>query len=83
MTRSSGFTVGMGIAVAALAGSLQAAAAQAPTLAVDPSRLPRLGTVDARFQSYNLEMVEVTGGRFWKPYYALSLIHISEPTRPY
>jgi hypothetical protein len=60
----------MGIAVAALAGSQ--AAAQAPTLSVDPSRLPRLGTVDARFQSYNVEMVEVTGGRFWKPYHAMS-----------
>ena len=69
MTRSSGFKVGMGIAIAALAGS-QKAAAQAPTLSVDPSRLPRLGTVDARFQSNNLEMVEVTGGRFWKPYRA-------------
>ena len=69
MTRSSGFKVGMGIVVAALAGSQQAAA-QASTLSVDPSRLPRLGTVDARFQSYNLEMVEVTGGRFWKPYRA-------------
>ena len=69
MTRSSGFKVGMGIAIAALAGSQQSAA-QAPTLSVDPSRLPRLGTIDARFQSYNLEMVEVTGGRFWKPYKA-------------
>ncbi len=28
----------------------------------------RIGTVDARFQSYNVEMVEVTGGRFWRPY---------------
>ena len=69
MTRSSGFKVGMGIAIAALTG-IQQAAAQAPTLSVDPSRLPRLGTIDARFQSYNLEMVEVTGGRFWKPYRA-------------
>jgi hypothetical protein len=67
MTRSSGFKVGMGIVVAALAGS-QKAAAQAPALSVDPSRLSRLGTIDARFQSYNVEMVEVTGGRFWKPY---------------
>jgi heparanase 1 len=24
--------------------------------------------VDARFQSFNIEMVEVTGGRFWAPY---------------
>jgi hypothetical protein len=69
MTMSSGFTVGMGIAIAALTG-IQKAAAQAPTLSVDPSRLPRLGTIDARFQSYNLEMIEVTGGRFWKPYRA-------------
>jgi len=69
MTMSSGFTVVMGIAIAALTG-IQKAAAQAPALAVDPSRLPRLGTVDARYQSYNLEMIEVTGGRFWKPYRA-------------
>ncbi|UPK05205.1 hypothetical protein IVB05_05675 [Bradyrhizobium sp. 170] len=67
MTRSSGFKVGMGIVVAALAGS-QNATARAPTLSLDPSRLPRLGTIDERFQSYNVEMVEVTGGRFWKPY---------------
>lgn len=30
--------------------------------------LPMVGTVDERFQSYNIEMVEVTGGRFWAPY---------------
>ncbi|MCK1637965.1 hypothetical protein IVA95_10235 [Bradyrhizobium sp. 157] len=69
MTRSSGFKVGMGIVIAALTASPKAAA-QAPTLSVDPSRLPRLGTIDERFQSYNVEMVEVTGGRFWKPYRA-------------
>ncbi|SEA03962.1 hypothetical protein SAMN05216411_10427 [Nitrosospira multiformis] len=28
----------------------------------------RIGTVDERFQSYNIEMIEVIGGRFWKPY---------------
>ena len=36
--------------------------------AIDPSSLPRIATIDERFQSYNIEMVEVTGGRFWKPY---------------
>lgn len=36
--------------------------------AVDPAAMPAIGTVDERFQSYNIEMVEVTGGRFWKPY---------------
>ncbi len=30
--------------------------------------MPSLGTIDERFQSYNIEMVEITGGRFWKPY---------------
>ena len=42
------------------------------TLADEPSLTPssmtRIGEVDERFQSYNIEMVEVTGGRFWKPY---------------
>jgi heparanase 1 len=40
--------------------------AEVPSVA--PSSMPRIGTVDERFQSYNIEMVEVTGGRFWKPY---------------
>ncbi len=35
---------------------------------VSPATMPRVGTIDERFQSYNIEMVEVTGGRFWKPY---------------
>lgn len=35
---------------------------------IDPAGFPRTGEVDERFQSYNIEMVEVTGGRFWKPY---------------
>ncbi len=30
--------------------------------------LPVTGTVDERFLSYNVEMVEVTGGRFWRPF---------------
>ncbi len=30
--------------------------------------MAKVGTVDPRFQSYNVEMVEVIGGRFWKPY---------------
>jgi heparanase 1 len=47
-------------------GSWIGAHSQTPTLS--PSSLPKIGTVDERFQSYNIEMVEVTGGRFWKPY---------------
>jgi hypothetical protein len=40
----------------------------APTSTITAEKLPRIGTIDERFQSYNIEMVEVTGGRFWKPY---------------
>jgi len=42
--------------------------AHAQSVSITPSTLSRIGTVDKRFQSYNIEMVEVTGGRFWKPY---------------
>jgi hypothetical protein len=45
-----------------------AATAHAQSANLDPATMPRLGSVDERFQSYNVEMVEVTGGRFWKPY---------------
>ena len=34
---------------------------------IDPASLPRVGTVDPRFQSYNIEMVEITGGDFGGP----------------
>jgi len=33
-----------------------------------PSSMARIGTIDERYQSYNVEMLEVTGGKFWKPY---------------
>jgi hypothetical protein len=40
----------------------------AEPITVAPAKMPRIGTVDERFQSFNIEMVEVTGGRFWAPY---------------
>jgi len=46
--------------------SVNIAAAQ--TAQLTPSTMPRVGTVDERYQSYNVEMLEVTGGRFWKLY---------------
>jgi heparanase len=35
---------------------------------LNPGSMPPIATIDKRFQAYNLEMLEVTGGRFWKPY---------------
>ena len=43
----------------------QSATAQ---IAVSPQSMKVLGEVDPRFVSYNVEAVEVTGGRFWAPY---------------
>ena len=40
----------------------------AQTVVVSPARMPRIATVDQRYQSYNVEMAEVIGGNFWKPY---------------
>lgn len=52
----------------ALASLISANQHTASAQAVQPSTFARVGSVDERFQSYNIEMVEVTGGRFWKPY---------------
>jgi heparanase 1 len=42
--------------------------ASAQTVSLAPAMMPRVGAVDERYQSYNIEMLEVTGGKFWKPY---------------
>jgi hypothetical protein len=61
------------VGVAALAAFLPASLpAQTTAERLAPATMPRVATVDERFQSYNVEMVEVTGGRFWKPYDALA-----------
>ncbi len=51
-----------------LPGLLAVVAIPAHAQPIDPAALQHVATVDERFQSYNVEMVEVTGGRFWKPY---------------
>jgi len=47
-------------------GLLLSGSAEAAPISL--STIPKIGTVDERYQSYNVEMLEVTGGRFWKPY---------------
>jgi len=48
-------------------GCTRAFAGETP---VAPADMRRIGVIDERFQSFNIEMVEVVGGRFWKPYSA-------------
>jgi hypothetical protein len=52
-----------------LGGSFSSPALSADAaISVNPAAMPAAGAVDKRFQSFNTEMLEVTGGRFWKPY---------------
>jgi heparanase 1 len=55
------------IAAALSLGLALTAAAQS-----DPAHMPAIAHIDPRFQSYNVEMVEIIGGRFWKPYASVS-----------
>lgn len=59
-------TMGAWMALGMALGSTSFLAAQ--TASITPSAMPRVGTIDERYQSYNIEMLEVTGGKFWKPY---------------
>jgi heparanase 1 len=61
--------------VAAPLGSASLAA----ELSVTPASMARIGTIDERYQSYNIEMVEVTGGEFWKPYGPEPGVQASQP----
>ena len=65
------FRRGLGAALVA-AAALAAGVVVAQSTAVSPATMPYLGSVDPLFHSYNVEMVEVTGGRFWKPYASLA-----------
>jgi heparanase len=54
------------------AGAITSFCANGQSTLIDPTKMQRIATVDERFQSYNVEMLEVTGGKFWKPYSSLA-----------
>ncbi|HUV71196.1 MAG TPA: hypothetical protein VMW15_16170 [Terracidiphilus sp.] len=62
----------LGFGALLMAGAAVGAAGQTGTAAaaatIAPGTMARVGTIDEGFQSYNIEAVEVTGGRFWKPF---------------
>jgi heparanase len=57
----------LGLAVLGMSCCSPAFSADGST-SVNPASMPVIGHVDPRFQAYNIEMLEVTGGKFWKPY---------------
>ena len=76
------FWLGLGLmglgATGCQAGKQEAPSAAEP-LALTPATMPRIGTIDVRFQSYNVEMLEVTGGKFWKPYATSTASAVHQP----
>jgi hypothetical protein len=68
MKRSNGSRMLLAAAFYTVGVVLPATQLMAQVASLDPAKMPAISTVDERFQSYNVEMVEVIGGRFWKPY---------------
>src|SRR5690349_21311024 len=48
---------------------------------LSPRDLPRIATIDDRYESYNIEMAEVIGGNFWKPYDQRSIAALEAQAR--
>jgi heparanase 1 len=53
--------------------AVAAAATEVEPMLVTPGAMRPVATIDERFLSYNVEMAEVIGGNFWKPYTAESI----------
>ncbi len=60
-------TIALALAASVLCSGAGAKPAKSPPKSPLAS-LHRVATVSDRYLSYNIEMVEVTGGRFWAPY---------------
>ena len=60
--------IGNSVGAILLISAATASGAAPAMMTIIPGNLPRIATVDDRFQSYNVEMAEVIGGDFWKPY---------------
>jgi len=60
---------GLAIVVASIATLSVHAHAQEPSMKIASlANMTRVSSIDERNQSYNIEMLEITGGMFWKPY---------------
>lgn len=64
----------LALALPAVPAAAQDEIRKPATSVVAPDKMPRIATVDERFQSYNVEMAELTGGEFWLPYEKLAQV---------
>ena len=73
--RAAGAAAGVAL-VGLVASAGTAPRIEAARVVLAPATMKRIATVDERFQSYNVEMAEVVGGRFWKPYTASGAVPV-------
>ncbi len=52
-------------------------------ITINVKEMKQIGTVSDRYQSYNVEMVEVVGGKFWKPYKFMDSLPSAEAASGY
>ena len=64
------------LTIALVTGCVCSVAAQT---AIAPQSMKAIADVDPRYVSYNVEAVEVTGGRFWAPYTAFATDRPASP----
>src|ERR1700692_2013060 len=82
MNRNPGLRTSVTAVLCAVPVVLLATQLIAQVVSIDVGKMPSIGTVDERFQSYNIEMVEVIGGKFWKPYRSDAAEKAQAPTPP-
>lgn len=58
----------IGFIVSSIVVAISGHANASGTVELNPATLLRIGTVDERYQSYNIEMIQVMGGEWWAPY---------------
>ena len=68
MARSGFGVIDTALALALVGAAPCAMAAEIYPQLVTPGAMRPLATIDERFLSYNVEMAEVIGANFWKPY---------------
>lgn len=72
-------SVFIAIACLLLTASTDSVAADSIMITLMPAAMQRVAVVDERYQSYNVEMAEVMGGNFWRPYNKNGTVARSKP----
>jgi len=67
--------------LACVATCVAAAGQDATAVKISPKSMARVGTIDERFQGYNVETVEVTGGRFWKSFASIDKMKAEDKSK--